>query len=132
MIERTRLPGTLLKYKKMNSIGLFSPMSKPVEVYDFSKSGIGFWGDDSIQDGDYIVMKVIFPDGKRLKLKGEIRWSKPNSSPDHIRYGVQFFAFGHGSRYNRPEALLVLRDKAGQHISFTTRTTENTEQEDMN
>ena len=116
MIERTRLPGTLLKYKKMSSIGLLSLMSKPVEVCDFSKSGICFSGEGAMQSGEHIVMKVIFPDGKRLKLKGEIRWSKENDSPNHYRYGVQFFPFGHGGKYNRPEALIVLREKAGQHI----------------
>ena len=131
MIERTHLPGTLLKYRQLNNVGFFPLLSKPVEVCDFSKSGICFYGDGSIQDGDHVLMKVIFPDGKKLRLKGEIRWAKENTSLNHFRYGVQFFPFGYGGKYNRPEALNILREKTGQHLVKIERPREDDHEENL-
>ncbi len=115
-IDRARIPGTQLQYKKMSNAGLLSPMSKPVDVRNFSKSGLSFYGEGNMNNGDAILMKVIFPDGKQLRLKGEVRWSHENTSVNGYSIGVQFFPFGHGGKYNRPEALDLLREKAGQHI----------------
>ena len=115
-IDRARIPGTQLQYKKLGNTGLFSPMSKPVDVRNFSKSGLSFYGEGNVHHGDPILMKVIFPDGKHLRLKGEVRWARQDDAPDRYSIGVQFFPFGYGGKYNRPEALSILREKTGQNI----------------
>lgn len=63
--------------------------------------------------GEYIVMKVRFPDGKKLKLKGRIRWNHSNDVAEGLQIGIQFFAFGTLQSHNSIKALHYLRTLDG-------------------
>ena len=53
----------------------FSNLSKPSDMHNLSKSGLAFDVDQALGYGEKIHVKVRFPDGKNLNLKGQIRWN---------------------------------------------------------
>ncbi len=101
-------------------------LSKPVPVKDLSKSGISFFLNGKMNYGDPIMMKIAFPDGMNLKLKGHIRWLKDQENQNSNTVGIQFFPFGNSRYYNPLNALDYLRSMDGQSIIQTTQP------EDMN
>ncbi len=95
-------------------------LSKPVPVKDLSKSGISFFLNGKLNSGETVMMKITFPDGKNLKLKGHIRWLNSNENPETSIAGIQFFPFGNSRYYNPIHALNYLRSMDGQAIIQTT------------
>ncbi len=114
---RSEIQGAILQFRRIEKGNLFSILSKPVIINNLSKSGICFLSDRLLTNGETIKMKVIFPDGKKVKLKGHIRWNKEmeNHNSQYIT-GVQFKPFGTNESYNSLKALEVLRSIDGQSI----------------
>ena len=63
--------------------------------------------------GNKIQMKITFPDGKNINLKGRIRWNTSVNSSNGYEVGIQFFPFGTSNNYNPISALDYLRSLEG-------------------
>ena len=113
---RIKIQGAKIQYRRESVRGLWGVLSKPAEVQDISKSGLAFITNELLEHGDKIVMKINFPDGKHLKLKGQIRWNQQHSSSDSFYLGVQFAPFGYRHDYNSMSAWEYLRSMEGQSI----------------
>ena len=113
---RSEIPGTFVQFRKLKKMKFFSALSKPVEVSNLSKSGICFSSDHPLGSGEPIAMKVIFPDGRKVNLKGHIRWNKELNTNNSYITGVQFYPFGTTGSYNSLKALDVLRSIDGQSV----------------
>ncbi len=118
-INRVSIPGTQIQYRKKNGHYLFKVLSKPVQVSNLSKSGIGFKTGQHFKFGDVVDMRIVFPDGTSLHLKGHIRWNSVDESTDKNNVGIQFFPFGKRSNYNPISALEYLREIPEQDIDDT-------------
>ena len=97
---RIEVPGTKIQYKKVGSTKLFTALSKPGELKNISKSGLAFFAMEQLQSGDRLLLKVQFPDGKKLRLLGRIRWQDEYDDIEKFEVGVQFAPFGTRSEYN--------------------------------
>lgn len=113
VFTRIEIPDAKIRYRKIGLRNLLNILSKPVHIKNLSKSGICFSIDNKLRYGDPIVMKIQFPDGKNLRLRGEIRWQNDLNSDTAFHIGVQFFAFGVQTDYNPIEALEYLRAMDG-------------------
>ncbi|MGD9487794.1 MAG: PilZ domain-containing protein [Calditrichaceae bacterium] len=116
-LHRIEIPGTKVVYRKPGGIDLFNTYSKPVELINISKGGMCITVTESFDFGDSLAMKVYFPDGEKLKLKGQVRWQKPESSNGSYTVGIQFFAFGYQRKYNAVKSLDYLRTLKDQSVS---------------
>lgn len=116
-LTRTSVPGTQIQLRRLGKRNLFNPLSGPFLVCNLSKSGLCFQSDVTIDSGEAILMKLTFPDGNSLRLKGKVRWYKEKDHQTDYNHGVQFFPFGHNSKYNHPNALNYLRQIDGQMVS---------------
>ena len=113
VFTRIKIPGAKIQYRKIGLRNLLNILSKPTHIKNLSKSGICFSLDDKLRYGDPIVMKIQFPDGKNIRLRGEIRWQNGLNSDTALHVGVQFLAFGAKTDYNPIEALEYLRAMDG-------------------
>lgn len=120
IFTRVRIEGTKVQYKLANMRKFISVLSKPVEVKDISKSGLSFYTLESLNSGEQIYMKVKFPDGKHLNLRGRIRWQEEEDHEDTFRIGVQFAPFGSSSDYNSMKDWEYLRSIQGLEIMERT------------
>jgi hypothetical protein len=116
VFTRIQIPGAKIKYKKNGLSSLLSSLSKPVEIMNLSKSGICFPIDETLKYGDPVIMKIQFPDGRNLNLKGQVRWHNLQHSSSSYHAGIQFSPFGSQSNYNPIEALEYLRSMDGLSI----------------
>lgn len=117
VFTRIEIPNAKIRYRKIGLRNLLNSLSRPVHIKNLSKSGICFPIDDKLQFGDPVVMRIQFPDGKNLRLKGEIRWQNNEHSDTSFHVGVQFSPFGTQTDYNPIEALEYLRSMDG--LTFT-------------
>ena len=113
---RIQIPGTTIRYKKLGVSHLTQVLSKPVNLSNLSKSGICFSIGQELMSGEYITMKIRFPDGKKLKLKGRIRWNHTTRTAEGLQIGIQFFPFGTLQSHNSIKALEYLRNLDGLHM----------------
>ena len=113
VFTRIEIPGAKIQYRKTGMRSLLNILSKPVHIKNLSKSGICFPIDDKLRFGDPVVMKIQFPDGKNLRLRGEIRWQNERNAGPSSHVGVQFNPFGSQTEYNPIEALEYLRSMEG-------------------
>ena len=113
VFTRIEIPGAKIKYKKNGKSNFLNSLSRSIDIMNLSKSGIFFPIDETLKYGDPVIMKIQFPDGKYLRLKGQIRWqNSPNTnSSNHV--GVQFSPFGEQGDHNPIEALEYLRSMDG-------------------
>jgi hypothetical protein len=118
------VPGATIRYQRLSAKNMIKGLSKPVPVKDLSKSGISFFLNGKMNHGEPIMMKIAFPDGMNLKLKGHIRWLNDQDTQDLNTVGIQFFPFGNSRYYNPIHALDYLRSMHGQAIIQTTPTEE--------
>jgi hypothetical protein len=103
--DRLFIPGGVIVLRKKNRLGLLEKSSTPIELTNFTKSGIAFKSDNSFQIGEAIYLDIIIPGEKSLRLVSEIRWIDESNST----VGAQFKAFGEGRNYNPLNALEKLR-----------------------
>ena len=119
-LQRIDMPGVVVRYKIPKGIRALKYYANAGEALNVSKSGIAFHIDESVSFGTPVQIKVSFPDGQHLDLKGNIRWQQPGNSDSKQMTGVQFYAFGRKGHYNPPQALEYLRSMKGQAIEFHT------------
>ena len=114
---RIQIPGTTIRYKKLGVSHLTQVLSKPVSLANLSKSGISFSVESQFLSGEYVIMKIRFPDGKKLRMKGRIRWNHTTKTAEGLQIGIQFFPFGTLQSHNSIKALEYLRNLDGLHMS---------------
>jgi len=116
IFTRVQIEGTKVQYKLASMRKFISILSKPVEVKDISKSGLSFYALETLNSGEQIYMKVKFPDGRHLNLRGRIRWQEIEDQQDAVRIGVQFAPFGSSNEYNSMKDWEYLRSIQGLEI----------------
>lgn len=125
VFTRIEIPGAKIKYKKNGKSKFLSSLSKSVDIMNLSKSGICFQIDETVKYGDPVVMQINFPDGKNLRLKGQVRWHNLQQTGSSYHAGVQFAPFGQLSNYNSIEALEYLRSMEGLALEKPEEKEEN-------
>ncbi len=116
-LKRIAVPGISLKYKVGRGISRFRGTSSALNVVNLSKSGIAFELTEPIAYNTPVEMRVKFPDGKKLELKGRVRWNRNDNNTSTL-VGVQFNPFGEHSKYNPIHALEYLRAMKDQAIEL--------------
>ncbi len=124
-LKRIAVPGVSVKYKTGNGLQRFIGASEALQVINMSKSGIALELPDQLDCNTPINLKVKFPDGVHLDLKGRVRWSKSSDVNRANTIGVQFNPFGHNSKYNPIKALEYLRSMKDQAIELPPDTQKN-------
>jgi hypothetical protein len=115
--ERIEVPGASVRYRIAKGLGLLKNYSHSEEIINLSKSGIAFNVKHPAGYGTPLEMKVTFPDGNGLYLKGKIRWQKNSNGSGHETIGVMFEPFGSKKQYNSIKALEYLRAMKNQAIN---------------
>ena len=118
-IHRIEVPGVSLKFKLSRGVNVLKNYSTSPDILNVSKSGIAFKTSQTAGYGDAIHLKLSFPDGKNINLKGKVRWSKPTNGGATKAMGVLFDPFGLKRQYNSIKALEYLRSLKDQAISQT-------------
>ena len=116
-IHRIEVPGTSLRFKFAKGVNVLKNYSNSPDIINVSKSGIAFKTDHGAGYGDAIQMKLSFPDGKNIDLKGKVRWASETNGGSAKAVGVLFDPFGLQRQYNSIKALEYLRSLKDQAIS---------------
>ncbi len=117
VLTRAVIPGARVRYKKIGTKGFFNLFSRPLDIHNLSKSGLSFQLDKKLPTGALVYMKLFFPDGHHLHLRGQVRWHRRIETAQDFSVGVQFFPFGTRGEYNPPKALDYLRAIDGQAMT---------------
>ncbi len=115
--KRIEVPGAQVRYKKSKKMKLLKNFSSIDEIINVSKSGIAFHMLEEAKYGEPVEMRITFPDGNGINLKGKIRWQKPINDSGSQTIGVMFDPFGTKKEYNPMQALDYLRSLKDQAIS---------------
>ncbi|MBN2424719.1 MAG: PilZ domain-containing protein [Calditrichaceae bacterium] len=115
-LNRSEVPGTKVQYRRIQNKNFFQPLSNTVQMVNISKSGACIITYNNLKRGEIILLRIVFPDGKKLKLKGFIRWNSSDTEVPGYLVGVQFYPFGTSSNYNPIKALEYLRNISGQEL----------------
>jgi len=107
--DRVSIPGATVLLRRQSALSFFEPYSRPMALYNFTKSGICFVSDKPFNLGDKITVQIVIPGEKTLRLVGQIRWIENGQSTEERIYGAQFRAFGKGSDFNPLKSLDQLR-----------------------
>ena len=116
-IHRIEVPGTSLRFKFFKGVNVLKNYSSSPDIINVSKSGIAFKTQQSAGYGDSIHMKLSFPDGNNVNLKGRVRWARETNGSHSKAIGVLFAPFGLKRQYNSIKALEYLRSLKNQAIS---------------
>jgi len=109
IFTRVQIPGATIQYKKTGAVTFFNGLSSPKDMYDLSLCGISFNPDEYLKYGEKLLVKINFPDGKCLYLKGQIQWNNEVNSSLSDSVGIRFKPFGHSREYNPLSTLNYLR-----------------------
>ena len=115
--NRIEMPGTQVRYKKNRGLALFKNYSSIDDIINVSKSGICFHMQEDARYGEPVQMRLSFPDGHSLKLKGKVRWQNSTNGGVQSTIGILFDPFGTKKEYNPMKALEYLRNLKDQAIS---------------
>ena len=107
--DRLRIPGASVIFRKKNKLGFFERFSRPMELFNITKSGICFASDKKFDAGEHVCIDIIIPGEKELRLYGSIKWITENMANEACLIGAQFSAFGKGRNYNSLKSLDRLR-----------------------
>ena len=107
--DRISIPGATVLLRKHSVLNIFERYSRPMALYNFTKSGICFVSDKPFSLGDKITVQIVIPGEKTLRLVGQIRWIEFGEGPEERIIGAQFRAFGKGSDFNPLKSLDQLR-----------------------
>ena len=107
--DRIHIPGALVVFRKRNKLGFFERFSKPMELYNITKSGVCFKTDKKLRRGEPLCVDIIIPGEKTIRLLGSVMWTDEASSRDTM-IGAQFAVFGKGKNYNSIKSLERLRE----------------------
>jgi len=116
-IHRIEVPGASLRFKFSKGVNVLKNYSNAPDIINVSKSGIAFKTSQDAGYGDPIHMKLSFPDGKNINLKGKVRWARQANGSGSKAVGVLFDPFGLKRQYNSIKALEYLRSLKNQAIS---------------
>lgn len=109
-VDRIRIPGAVVVFKKRNRFGLFERQSKPMQLYNINKSGLCFESDKQMNYGDSFAVDILIPGEENIRLLGNVRWMDQKYANNFCRIGAQFHAFGKGRNYNSIRSLERLRE----------------------
>lgn len=107
--DRVSIPGATVLFRKHNRFGFLDRYSRPMQLYNFTKSGICFLSDKEFHLGEKILIQIVIPGERSLRLVGQIRWIEYDGLEGARIVGVQFRAFGKGLDYNPIKSLDQLR-----------------------
>lgn len=116
LFNRIKVSGATVQFRRSGNTKLLMGLSKPRDIVNISKSGLSFFVDRKVDAGENIYMKLNFPDGQNLDLRGQIRWHNHENDSGGRRIGVQFAPYGTSRNYNSVAALDYLRRMEGQQI----------------
>lgn len=128
-IYRIEIPGASLRYKLFKGVNVLKNYSSSPDILNVSKSGIAFKAHESAGYGDPVHIKISFPDGKDVNLKGKVRWSKKINGGNFKSIGVLFDPFGSKRQYNSIKVLEYLRSLKDQAISQPFKPAKNDDDE---
>jgi hypothetical protein len=107
--DRVKIPGGSVVYRKRNKLGFFDRFSKPMELFNITKSGICFKSNKMFPRGETLLIEIIIPGEQSLRLLGVVKWIENPITNHEIYIGAQFTAFGKGRNYNPIKSLERLR-----------------------
>ena len=107
--DRIQIPGASVIFRKKNKLGFFERFSKPMELFNITKSGVCFASDKNFDTGEHVCIDIIIPGEKELRLYGNIKWINEDMTTEARLIGAQFSAFGKGRTYNSLKSLDRLR-----------------------
>jgi hypothetical protein len=107
--DRIQIPGASVIFRKKNKLGFFERFSRPMELFNITKSGVCFASDKIFYAGEHVCIDIIIPGEKEIRLYGSIKWISEDMSTDARLIGAQFSAFGKGRNYNSLKSLDRLR-----------------------
>jgi hypothetical protein len=107
--DRIKIPGASVVFRKRNKLGFIERFSKPMRLFNITKSGVCFASEKKFNSGEPVCIDIQIPGEKNLRLFGKIKWINENNGPDKCLIGAQFSAFGRGSDYNSLKSLDRLR-----------------------
>jgi len=107
--DRIAIPGAFVSFRKQNKLGFLESFSKPMPLFNLTKSGACFASERKLDKGEPLCIDINIPGEEKLRLYGKIRWIKNDSPLRECLIGAQFSAFGKGSDYNSLKSLDRLR-----------------------
>lgn len=111
--SRIEIPNTSIQYKLSGIKHSLKNYSDPKQVLNISKSGLSLHLLENVTFGDRLHVKINFPDGNKINLKGKIRWAVEDEI-NAQQVGILFDPFGSRKEYNPVEALEYLRKMKDQ------------------
>ncbi len=134
MMERRGLPRLAIKnatvrFKRSKLNTFFGKFSPRCPLQNLSKSGLSFSTHQSIDPGEKIFLKVFFPDGFCIPLKGIVKWRQELPEDNAVAVGVLFLPFGTHKEYNDLKSLEYLRKLLPNDSPFHK---DNLENQDLN
>jgi hypothetical protein len=114
--DRIHIPGALVVFRKRNKLGIFERFSKPMELFNITKSGVCFRSDKKLRRGEPLCVDIIIPGEKTIRLLGSVMWTDDDTSRETL-IGAQFAAFGKGKNYNPIKSLERLREIQHKYTS---------------
>ena len=66
--DRIRIPGASVVFRKRNKLGIFERPSRPMALYNITKSGVCFASDKKYQRGESVLIEIQIPGEQELRL----------------------------------------------------------------
>jgi len=107
--ERIRIPEAKVIYRQRNRLAILERFSRPMKLYNLTKSGICFRSEKRLHPGSSLCVDIIIPGEKKLRMIGDVKWIDERMADDTCLIGAQFSAFGKGRHYNSIRSLERLR-----------------------
>ncbi len=108
-LPRLAIKNATVRFKRSGFSTFLGKFSPQCPLQNLSKSGLSFYTRQSIDPGERIFLKVFFPDGFCIPLKGIVKWRQENPNDNGISVGVHFLPFGTHKEYNDLKSLEYLR-----------------------
>ena len=115
--DRIKIPGASVIFRKRNKLGFLERFSKPMQLFNLTKSGVCFASDKKFNTGEPVCIDIQIPGEKDLRLYGKVKWITNDETEHECLIGAQFSAFGNGSEYNPIKSLdrlRILQNKFGE------------------
>jgi Tfp pilus assembly protein PilZ len=117
--DRMEIPGASVTFRKQNKFGFLENFSRPMPLFNITKSGICFASDRRFNTGESVCIDIHIPGEENLRLYGKIKWIREAPINSNCYIGAQFSAFGKGSDYNSIKTLDRLRILQHKYGPFT-------------
>lgn len=108
--DRLHIPGAVVLFRKRNKINLFDRFSRPMQLFNITKSGICFESERNFNRGEPVFVYIKIPGEKDIRIIGSIKWIDHRLPGKSSLIGAQFLAFGKGRNYNSIKTLERLRE----------------------